>query len=270
MKSQLRDWMPPIFLRRLSSLWGGGVTFTGDYNSWAEAASQCVGYGDDEILAKVLDSTLKVKSGEAVFERDSVLFDEIQYSWPLLSGLMLAAARNGGNLRVLDYGGSLGSCYFQIKKYLAELPLVEWGVVEQNNFVQAGLEYIRDDNINFFKTIGECALSLKPNVVLLSSVLQYVEEPEAILLDISKLDIDMIVIDRTPFSSSEFSGIVVQKVPSSIYSASYPMHIISQDFVLNNLSKGWREVERVLSPEGHMVSDKGHHFSFNAIVLVRG
>lgn len=39
----------------------------------------------------MLEATLKVKRGEAVFERDSVLFDEIQYSWPVTAALI----RNG-------------------------------------------------------------------------------------------------------------------------------------------------------------------------------
>ena len=59
------------------------------------------------ILGKVLEATLKVKNGEAVYERDLVLFDHIEFYWPVLSGLMWVAARNNGRLNVLDYGGTL-------------------------------------------------------------------------------------------------------------------------------------------------------------------
>ena len=45
-----------------------------------------------------------MKNGEAVYERDSVLFDEIQYSWGLLAGLQKAALENDGKLCVLDFG----------------------------------------------------------------------------------------------------------------------------------------------------------------------
>jgi putative methyltransferase (TIGR04325 family) len=38
----------------------------------------------------------------------------------------------------LDFGGSLGSSYFQNKKFLDALRLVEWNVVEQENFVATG------------------------------------------------------------------------------------------------------------------------------------
>ena len=72
------------------------IVFEGNYASWEDATAKCDGYDAEHILTRVLESTLKVKSGDAIFERDSVLFDEIEYSWPLLAGLMWAAARNGG------------------------------------------------------------------------------------------------------------------------------------------------------------------------------
>jgi len=47
-----------------------------------EAMELSTGYDSERILGKVRDSLLKVKRGEAVYERDSVLFDKVQYSWP--------------------------------------------------------------------------------------------------------------------------------------------------------------------------------------------
>ena len=268
-KSHLHNWVPPIVLRKLNSALNKGVAFTGSYSTWEDAHANSIGYDSDNILDKVLESTLKVKNGEAVFERDSVLFDEIEYSWPLLSGLMFAAARNSENLKVLDFGGSLGSCYFQCLKFVDELPSVKWGVVEQSNFVLAGLEHIADDQISFFQTIEECNSSLRPNVVLLSSVLQYVKKPEDVLKQISLLDVNTIIIDRTPFSTNGVPQIVIQNVPPKIYSASYPMHIFSEKEVLESIGPNWRVVERFLSPEGCLSSNDGHHFSFNSIILIK-
>lgn len=39
---------------------------------------------------------LKIASREAAYERDSVLFDKVQYSFPVLGGLLRAAIANGG------------------------------------------------------------------------------------------------------------------------------------------------------------------------------
>ena len=84
------------------------TSFEGSYSTWQEADALCNGYDNMDILEKVLSATLKVKNGEAVYERDSVIFDQIEYSWPILTGLMCAAAQNSGCLKVLDFGSSLG------------------------------------------------------------------------------------------------------------------------------------------------------------------
>ena len=91
-----------------------------------------------------------VKRGEAVFERDSVIFDKVQYAWPVTAGLMWVAARNGGRLSVLDFGGSLGSSYFQNREFLAYLPNVRWSVIEQAHFVKAGRKHIQDERLVFY------------------------------------------------------------------------------------------------------------------------
>ena len=43
---------------------------------------------------------LKIKAGEAAFDRDSVLFAEVQHSFPVLAGLLRAAVESGNQLNV--------------------------------------------------------------------------------------------------------------------------------------------------------------------------
>lgn len=50
------------------------IHYLGDYQSWEEAESQCTGYDDEEILNKVKEATMSVINGNAIYERDSVLF----------------------------------------------------------------------------------------------------------------------------------------------------------------------------------------------------
>ncbi len=47
----------------------------GDYHTWGDAVIDTIGYDSDEIFQKVSKASLKVKTGEAVYERDSVIFD---------------------------------------------------------------------------------------------------------------------------------------------------------------------------------------------------
>ena len=100
--------LPPIVLegwRIIQSHHGRDFGLIGDYSSWNEAVAASTGYDAELILEKTKTALLKVKNGEAIYERDSVLFNEIQYTWPLLAGLMWVAAQSRRRLNVLDFGG---------------------------------------------------------------------------------------------------------------------------------------------------------------------
>ncbi len=267
-RALLKDWLPPIALRASRRIWNGGIRFEGDYTNWDEAADRCSGYSAEHILAKVLEATLKVKRGEAAFERDSVLFDEIEYSWPVLAELMWAAACNGGALDVLDFGGALGSTYFQNRNFLQTLREVRWNVIEQSHYVEAGKEHIQDKNLRFYQTIEACIAENKPNVVLLSSVLQYLPDPFSMLEDLSKCGASCMIIDRTPYSNRPIDSLVIQQVPSRIYKASYPMWIFAWTSFVQCISNNWTILASSPCPEGQVKTSQGLPFYFKGMLLV--
>jgi len=234
---------PPLFIhlaKRLRSNGSmGAYGLSGDYRSWEEALAASTGYDSGIILEKTKTALLKVKNGEAAYERDSVLFDEIQYAWPLLAGLMLVAARYGGRLNIMDFGGSLGSTYFQNRAFLSALHGVRWNIVEQSSHVGIGKAYFEDDYLRFYADITDCLADTQPNIVLLSSVLQYLECPYAILDQIMELPCDHVIIDRTPFWAGSTDRLCVQTVPPSIYKASYPIWIFSTSCFHTYLNKKW-------------------------------
>ena len=193
----------------------------GNYKTWEEAENVSTGYDAIEIIHKVRDSTLKVKNGKAIYERDSVIFDEIQYSWPILAGLMFASTIHEGALKVLDFGGSLGTTYFQNKKFLDKLQDVSWNIVEQKQFVDIGKTDFEDKKLKFYYDIESCMKQESPNVLLISSVLQYIKKPYKLLDKLLKNNFETILIDRTSFSKTK-QKIKLQVVPPKIYKASYP------------------------------------------------
>lgn len=267
-KVLVHELLPPVIKRWVRQHLGGwGNRFEGDFNTWEQAIGQCTGYDNEDILTKVLDATLKVKSGLVAYERDSVLFDQIEYAWPLLAGLMWAAARSAGKLNVLDFGGSLGSTYFQNRKFLCQLPEVRWSVIEQEHYIKAGQDFIQDEHLRFYHSIEECLLENQPNVVLLSSVLQYLQFPFEIMNRISMIKTACLIIDRTPFSTRNKDIIMIQRVPKSIYPASYPMRVFSENKFMNLIANDWRLVADTPCPEGEVYSDMGFKFSFKGILL---
>ena len=234
---------PPVFIHLAKRLRGNEPTgfygLTGDYRGWNEAKAASTGYDSEIILENTRAALLKVKNGEAAYERDSVLFDEIQYSWPFLAGLMWVAARCGGTLNVLDFGGSLGSTYFQNRVFLSVLPGVRWNVIEQPRHVETGKALFEDDRLRFYADIADCLADTQPNVVLLSSVLQYLERPYTVLDQILQLPCDHVIVDRTPFWAGPTDHLCVQTVPPSIYPASYPSWIFSRQRFHSHLHEDW-------------------------------
>jgi len=217
--------------------------FSGDYPSWQAALNAAGGYDTPMILKRVREAALKVKRGEAVFERDSVCFDHEEYRWPTLACLLRVAAENGGKLRVLDFGGSLGSFYFQHKKHFQHLKQVRWAVVEQSHYAACGREEFQGDALQFYETTEECLAEGAVDVVFCSSVLEYLEKPYDMLADLAKSDASYILLDRTPFIEGEKDRLTVQHVPPSIYSASYPAWFFSGQHFLDEVRQLGLQVE---------------------------
>lgn len=225
------------------------LALIGNYATWSEAEANSAGYDSDIILEKTIAALGKVKRGEAVYERDSMLFDEVQYAWPVLAGLLWVAARSAGRLNVLDFGGSLGSTWFQNRAFLRKLDAVRWNIVEQPRQVAAGRREFQDDQLRFFGSVDECLAESQPNVILLSSVLQYLEQPYDLLEALGSTPCQFLIIDRTPFWTGSADRLCVQQVPAEIYPASYPSWIFSQQRFRAILSLHWQVIAEFENPD---------------------
>ena len=241
---------PPLLLQVYGRLRPGAPRLSGEYRSWEEAVSASTGYGDDMILEKTRLALLKVKNGDAAYERDSVVFADIQHAWPLLAGLLWVAARSGGTLNVLDFGGSLGSTYFQNRAFLRRVPGVLWNIIEQPRHVETGRQWFEDECLRFYFRVEDCLAETQPNVILLSSVLQYLEHPYELLGQLLRLPCDHVIIDRTPIWGGPADRLCVQYVPRRIYRASYPSWIFSEQRLLTEVqNNGFETVAEVNDPD---------------------
>ena len=236
MKSLLKQLIPPILINYSGSSNAkdsSSEAWQGNYKTWDEALNNCLGYDNTNILISCKKSLLQVKNGTAVYERDSVIFDEIQYAWPVLAALQKCSMENGGSLDVLDFGGSLGSTYYQNKEFLSSVNPLQWSIVEQEHFVDCGRKYFEDEQLKFYYTIEEVMAKHHPHVLILSSVLQYLEHPFEWIKKFIDLNIPNILIDRTGFISSGDSVLTIQNVPEEIYKASYPCWFFDKNAFIN-------------------------------------
>jgi putative methyltransferase (TIGR04325 family) len=204
------------------------IRFTGDFASWEDAEKVSTGYSAPQILKKTRAALLKVKAGEAAFERDSVTFNVMRYEFSLLAGLLRAANASAGRLSVLDFGGALGSSYFQCRSFLSGFNELSWSVVDQAAQVACGRKHFENQQLKFYDTVSDCLRGQHPNVLLLSSVLQYLRSPYEALADLLEAAIPFVIVERTAFNISDRDRLTVQHVPERIYGASYPAWFLSE------------------------------------------
>lgn len=212
------------------------IWFRGNFATWDEARRASTGYDAPSILEKVRQATLKVVAGEAACERDSVTFDRIEYSLPLLVCLLYVASRSDNRLDVVDFGGSLGSSYWQNRGFLSHLRQLRWTVVEQPHFVRVGLEQIANDVLGFRNSVRDCLVTHTPDLLLLSSVIQYLDDPYSRLTTLLDHGFPFVVLDRTAFFVEDVPArLTIEDVHPAIYTASYPAWFLNlsefSDFV---------------------------------------
>ena len=223
------------------------------------------GYADPTILERTRAALIRVRDGEAAFERDSVTFKETEYQYPLLAALLRVAASNNGKLSVLDFGGSLGSSYFQSRGFLSHCTDLRWSVVEQRAHVECGRADFANEQLRFYFTIEECLQSERPDVLLLSSVIHYLPEPYAFLEQVLRHDFPSVVVDRTPYMCDGNTRLTVEHVPAWIYPASYPAWFLSEERFLACFGSRYQLVARFpalddLQPEAGEAKTWGHIF----------
>lgn len=260
-----RDLIPPALTRAIAGR--GALRFADGYANWAAAESAAGTYSESSILAQVQAATDRVIAGDAAFERDGVTFDQMEYRWPVVAALLWRASVGGGRLSVLDFGGSLGSSLRQTGTLLDEIDLT-WGVVEQPSFVAAGAAYA-SERLRFFTSVQKCVEATSPTFALLSSVLQYLPDPEGVLTAVRDCGVDTLLIDRTPMTDVDRNIPVVQHVPAQIYRASYPAWLLSRPRLLDALP-GWRLVADIDGIEPDMRTTGGLDFRWRGMLMTRG
>lgn len=232
----IRPWIPPIVVSALYR--GQQIRYVPFSGTWDDAVAACDGYDSEVILDRVRSSTLRVLRGDAAFERDGVTFDKPDYSYPLVSGLLRACSLLKAPVQVLDYGGSLGSAYWQCKRFLIGFEL-DWSVVEQAQFVKCGRENPELQQLSFYESISQYLGDHQPGICLLGGVLSYVKDPMALVTEIVQRRFPFLLIDRTLLSEEKKSYLSIQHVPASIYGkpVRYPAWIISRSELMSSLSE---------------------------------
>ncbi len=242
------------------------VRWVGDYATWAEAMRAADGYAEGAILERVVAAARRVRDGEAAYERDGVAFMQPAVNLPVLSGLQ-ATVPAGGRLAVLDLGGSLGSVYWQHRNWLGTLSHVRWSVVEQEHFVRVGRAEFSNGHLRFYSSFENCLAHERPDVLLLSGVIPYLESPHELLATVVRHGFTHILIDRTGIIARAKDRLTVQHVPLNLYRASYPCWFLNRERLLAHFAPDYELLHEYINEDGaeNGVVFKGFQFKRRAL-----
>lgn len=248
-KSFSKMLVPPFFwnlCRNLSISFNGNrhITFHHGFKTWEEASKEISdSYADHAILEAIRSAAARVRSGEFPYERDGVLFKRVEVNWRLISIIYIHLREVKPEiLSVLDFGGGLGTTYYQFVNSIKHNNLkINWVVVEQENFVKVGRDEFTSFELSFAYDVQSCKFEGK-FIALALGVLQYLENPYTHLSQILAMGPEYFFVDATPFSKDGLESFAVQVVPSSIYSASYVARIFCWDDFLRVVENDYQLV----------------------------
>lgn len=232
MKELAKSLIPPVLLNFITGFFYG---WSGNYSSYSEAKNKSNGYDQDNILEKVKKATRQAVISADCYERDGVLFKSGTYHYALLSSLAFIHLKKKSKINLIDFGGSLGSLYWQHRQMIVPELVNSWNIVEQEHFVQLGRDEFENEVLKFHYTIQDGMAISEVDLMILSSVIQYLEDPDAFLDDVLELGLPYLFIDRSAFTSSSKNRLTVQKVHPSIYKGSYPCWFLSYDKFMDKL-----------------------------------
>lgn len=270
LKRLIRSWSPPAIwssARHLKSLlahkpeptpaggarrWSPG--FHGPFSSWDEAELNADGWDSIEITEKTFRAALKVRDGEAEFEQDTILHNQIHYSPTILAFLLLHVSTRRHHIDLVDFGGSLGTNYFQSRKllrHMSGLP-VSWRIVERPTIANLGRAHFANSELSFFTTLDEALRDSPTDAFLFSGSLQYVRQPADLVSQVIARGARLIAFDRVLTSPTRAHAVFIQAPdPRCYYASTYPVWRFSTDLLVESLDRqGFGLVEHfTLTPD---------------------
>lgn len=215
LRAQLADWGP--------------YGYSGNYPTWAAAERDAVNPDLETAIVRLSAATDAVRTGAGPYEQDSVVFPAPPETESILHLVDEIAAKRRTGVRVLDFGGSLGSKYFWVRRHLAPDVRLDWEVVELSRWVEHGRRVFATDALHFSETVERAVARGRPDLVLCCGVLQYLEDPFAVLGRLVDADPEYLLLDRTPYAVSGRPEIVLQRVDTQIYPAAHASWLLSED-----------------------------------------
>lgn len=228
----------------------GAVGYHGSFSTWTEALRQAKPVDSatsDAFTERRRELCHRLRRREIAFVRDGVAFDEPQYPLSLLAFILRALLEHRGELNLVDFGGFLGTTYFQARDFIAAAASVRWTVVELPQVVEVAQKELQQEGpLQFLNSLSE-ALAARPNVVLLSGVAQNLPDPFSAFREIRQAEASWVLFDRTVVIESPESRIAIQSVIRQGREVSWPVRLFSRSDLLREWTPDYELVAEFAS-----------------------
>ena len=195
---------------------------------------RCTGYDDTHIPFETLEAIYETKDTDGKYERDSsIIVGEPNFAFKALEWIKKAS--NNKCINIVDFGGSLGSTYFQLLPYLSDYETT-WNVLEQESFVTVGKKNLEDKNLKFYSKIDDFKSTDCSRIFFSSSTIQYLEEPFEVLRGLNLRDYEYLIFDRISVIDLQKDRLTVQIVPPSRYKSIYPCWFLSESNFITQIN----------------------------------
>lgn len=154
----------------------------------------------------------------------------------------------------------------KINFFFQNYKFIRWNIVEQDKVVNFGKKYFKKQNLYFFEKIEDALKASNSKIVLFNNVLQYLENPYAIINSLKKYKGLTIIIDKIIFTETKEDIILVQKTPKRIYNSSYPIRIFSRSKFNRYLIKNFK-IDFNKRYNYHLVDFENKKYNFETLVI---
>jgi putative methyltransferase (TIGR04325 family) len=190
--------------------WGRRYGVYGDYASWDHALAASAPYETDLVSYGTI--TDRVRRGVATSGRNFL---------PILAGVSLLDEP----AYILDFGGGLGMQYFEIN-HLIPSRIGRWCVVDKTSVVEHGRTKFADEKLSFFNSVEAAVDHQKPNLILASHTLQYLETPYAALKSLLANQPEVLILHELPLATRQ--RFMVQHLLPELGGGLRPVQLITE------------------------------------------
>lgn len=231
-KALARRVTPPLIWDAASRVRRRAVpaVFDGPLTSWAEAEALATGWESPAIVDKTLALSLKMRDGEIAFQQDTLVHERVTYS-PTILAFLARASATGTPLDIIDFGGSLGTNYYQNRAIIAPAEArgsLKWRVVELPKTVALGRKHFANETLRFYDDWQSAADEAHDPKMLFTGSFQCVPDPLTLLDEVAGRHIPLIAFDRLLVSPAAAHEVYVQRPPARYYAATMPVWCFSR------------------------------------------